>query len=317
MPAAERFFNKACIDSGPVVRTMTPATASETTALLLKDLGLDRKSWRQLTEVPAARLLEAQMRLASNPNARPSKWTVKIGSWPGAPGEFGAVADGAILRHPFDPVAPAISRDKPLIVGGNEDEQHFFSLVSGDTAAWSLDEAGLGERMKTMFGDEAERLLASYRADRPGASPSDLFFAVHSDLFAIQGSTVIAERKAQQGGAPAYRYIFAYRSENPVPGTTAKIGAMHGLDIAFKFDNVDVQFRGRPFAGTRPEKYAAGKNMSRLWANFARTGKPSAEGQPEWPAYDLTRRATMVIDSECHVVDDPHREERLYWQQRG
>ena len=39
------------------------------------------------------------------------------------PGGFGPVVDGSILpHHPFDPEAPAISKDKPLIVGYNRDE---------------------------------------------------------------------------------------------------------------------------------------------------------------------------------------------------
>ena len=44
-----------------------------------------------------------------------------------APGGFGPVLDGRMLTgHPFDPTAPAISRDKPLIVGYNRDEMNFF-----------------------------------------------------------------------------------------------------------------------------------------------------------------------------------------------
>jgi para-nitrobenzyl esterase len=54
--------------------------------------------------------------------------------------------------------------------------------------------------------------------------------------------------------------------------------------------------------------------MSRMWANFARTGHPSAEGQPTWPAYTMARRETMLIDSQCKVVADPEHDERLFWQ---
>ncbi len=51
--------------------------------------------------------------------------------------------------------------------------------------------------------------------------------------------------------------------------------------------------------------------MSRRWAAFARTGDPNIAGQPHWPAYDLSRRATLVIDREDHVIDDPRKAERL------
>jgi para-nitrobenzyl esterase len=54
--------------------------------------------------------------------------------------------------------------------------------------------------------------------------------------------------------------------------------------------------------------------MSAAWAAFARTGDPSHPGIPKWPSYDGERRATMILDAECRVVEDPHREERLLWE---
>jgi para-nitrobenzyl esterase len=51
-----------------------------------------------------------------------------------------------IPAHPYDPVAPAISADVPLIVGTNKDESIMF-LQRGDLAAFSLDEATLRQRL--------------------------------------------------------------------------------------------------------------------------------------------------------------------------
>ena len=31
---------------------------------------------------------------------------------------------------------------------------------------------------------------------------------------------------------------------------------------------------------------------------------------PNWPAFDTKQRATMILDNECEVVDDPNGEER-------
>jgi para-nitrobenzyl esterase len=49
--------------------------------------------------------------------------------------------------------------------------------------------------------------------------------------------------------------------------------------------------------------------------HFARSGRPGAKGQPEWPAYTTARRATMEIDARCKVVDDPYKAERETWWQ--
>jgi para-nitrobenzyl esterase len=51
--------------------------------------------------------------------------------------------------------------------------------------------------------------------------------------------------------------------------------------------------------------------MSAAWTDFARTGNPNAKGLvPDWPAFDTTQRATMVIDNEWKVVNDPNGDER-------
>jgi carboxylesterase type B len=34
---------------------------------------------------------------------------------------------------------------------------------------------------------------------------------------------------------------------------------------------------------------------------------------PAWPRYDTARRATMVLDAECRVVDDPDSDVRRLW----
>ena len=51
--------------------------------------------------------------------------------------------------------------------------------------------------------------------------------------------------------------------------------------------------------------------MISYWTTFARTGNPNHKGLPQWPAFDNTRRATMLFDTECKAVNDPYGEERL------
>jgi carboxylesterase type B len=48
--------------------------------------------------------------------------------------------------------------------------------------------------------------------------------------------------------------------------------------------------------------------MHAAWIGFARSGDPG------WPKYDLTRRATMRFDTSSEVVDDPRSRERLLWE---
>jgi para-nitrobenzyl esterase len=51
--------------------------------------------------------------------------------------------------------------------------------------------------------------------------------------------------------------------------------------------------------------------MSSAWVAFARTGKPETKLLPNWPAFDAGKRATMIFNDQCKVVDDPRRDLRL------
>ena len=198
MPQAAPYFHKASIESGPGVRLIEPEVADATTRLVLAKLGIAPSNWQQLLEVPAMTLLQTQ--LAVTPPMAPRGGLLGTGlNGPieTRPGTFGTVRDGHVMpHHPFDPVAPALSRDKPLMVGGNSDEAMFFSLVSGDTKAWSLNTGDLKQRLTERFGSRAGIVEAAYREMLPAASPSEIFFEIGTALFSRLGSTVIAERKA-------------------------------------------------------------------------------------------------------------------------
>lgn len=310
MPLAAPYFHKASIESGPGVRMMTQEDAAETTHRVLAALEIAPRDWRRILTVPAARLLEIQASVGREAavkglsGADPRQGVGRAG------GGFAPVVDGRLLpHHPFDPAAPALSRTKPLIVGGNADEQMFFAAQQRDAAAWSLSQADLQKRLTERFGSRAAAIESAYRSDRPSATPSELYFAIFSDAFSGVGANVIAERKVRQGGAPVFRYVFDYkRGGRPLAGVEGEMGAAHALDIPIKFNNVQGAF-----AGSRPERIAAGAAMSRLWAGFTRQGRPVASGLPEWPAYDLVKRPVMFIDSTCRVENDPRPAERLVW----
>jgi para-nitrobenzyl esterase len=57
--------------------------------------------------------------------------------------------------------------------------------------------------------------------------------------------------------------------------------------------------------------------MQDAWIAFARSGRPGHEGLPDWPAYDATRRATLVLGRDCRVEDGPFEDERRFWSERS
>jgi para-nitrobenzyl esterase len=321
MPEAAPYFNKASIESGPGVRMMTKEAAAETTALLLKELNIAPKDWRKLLDVPAADLLVMQAKL---PSVAPFQGKSDgRGGMPRRAGGFSPVVDGVALPHnPFDPTAPAISRDKPLLVGWNEDEFTFFAWERKDTEFAKLTFETLPKRLETQFGEDTPQIIETYRKANPDATAPDIFIAVSSITMMGLGSVDIAEKKTKQGGAPVYLYNFGYKSEKKIPGTDYAMGTPHAMDISFKFNNeIPPRDGSAPkesfFSGNRPERFVASHHFAELWTTFARTGKPAAKHVPVWPAYNLETRPTMRIDATCEIIDNRFSQELAMWRSVG
>ena len=88
-----------------------------------------------------------------------------------------------------------------------------------------------------------------------------------------------------------------------------KLMSPHAIDVAFVFDTVDVG----GITGYAPAAAAIAGVESLTWATFARAGTPDNKAIPHWPAYTAAERATMMIDSEWRVEDDPQHAARLLW----
>ncbi len=289
MPEAAPYFNKASIESGPGIRMLTREMAAETTALVLQALSIAPKEWRKLLDVPAADF-----------------------------GGFGPMVDGVVLpAHPFDPTAPAISRNKPLITGWNEDEYTFFAWERGDTSAFTLDFYSLQSKLESQYGSDTQQIIDTYRRAMPSASAPDIFVAIASITMMGLGSVEIAEKKAAQHGAPVYLYHFGYKSEMKIPGTEYAVGTPHAMDITFKLNNETPQNSPGFLSGNSPDRFIASHTMGELWTSFARTGKPAAVGVPEWPAYTLEDRSSMRIDTRCEVMHNRFSEELAMWRSIG
>lgn len=318
MPSAKGLYHKAGISSGAAMHRMSKAVAAETTERLLR--ALDISDARKLFDIPAQTLLELQWAGDKGQGAL----SLATRGWADAPdngrrkpgfaealmaGHFGPVVDGHVL--PADPFADGavtpLAADIPLMIGSNKEEARFFYM--GQPEMFALDMAGLESRVRADYGDWAGRLLATYRANRRDASPSDLYIAITTArVFGNDTATLAGLKSAQP--APVYAYRWDYNSNRPIANTTATLGSGHATDIGPTFDNSDLG----GLHGDGPGVAAASANLSALWTSFARTGKPSAPGAPDWPRYDIARRATVLVDTTCRIVDDPDAAERKLWQ---
>jgi para-nitrobenzyl esterase len=91
------------------------------------------------------------------------------------------------------------------------------------------------------------------------------------------------------------------------------LGATHAIEVAFMFDTLDRSPAATKSLGVVNPPRALGKTMHGAWVNFAKTGAPHHASLPAWPRYDLTRRATMELNTTSRVVDDPESDRRKLW----
>ena len=102
-----------------------------------------------------------------------------------------------------------------------------------------------------------------------------------------------------------------------VPGTNYQVGAAHAMDIRLKFDNlVPSEARIRSLSDEERADHAqAAKNMSQMWAGFARSGQPAPRISQPGRHTICNSRATMMIAARCHVANDPYPNERKVWEE--
>jgi para-nitrobenzyl esterase len=288
MPAARGLFHRAIIESGATLKLVEHEQGLRVARELIKQVGLEPGSWRELQTLPLDQLMSAYFA------------TVRAMSVDQMTMGFSPNVDGVVIaQHPFHPKAAAVSADVPLIVGSTRTEL----TSSADNLAFSLEEAGMRRRVSALLGDSADAVLDVYRRANPTAAPSELYFLIASDERYGAPVMKIAERRAALGRGAVFLYYF--RWETPLDG--GKYRAPHTVEIPFVFHNLSAS----PWTADAMNAAALADQVSDAWLAFARTGSPSTPKWPRWPAFDAKRRATMVFDVESKAVDDPLREQRL------
>jgi para-nitrobenzyl esterase len=300
-PPAHGLFHRVISMSGQQVTGAQPEHASERAKAVLRVLGLDTA-----TPEAAAKLL----RTLPTP-------TLQAATHSG--GYYGPVTDGRSLPvDPFSPTDPKISVDVPMIMGNMHDETRVL-IGSSQPALFSLTwetlPSALGKNAPFLKSDTVslpvQEVIAKYRTWHPEYSASDVFFAVTTDSRSWRGQVIEADRRAADPSAQPHTWVYQLNWKSPVEG--GRFGAPHTLDIPLAFDNVAVS---PGMVGSSDADKAQAQQMadivSETYIAFARTGDPNNSHAPQWPAFDLTRRATMIFDLPSRIENDPRGPERLY-----
>jgi len=293
MPAAKGLFHRAIVQSGPFLKSLSPDYSGRLAELVVAELSLSKSQLSELQLIPVDRLSGAVAE-AMKKMPRPKSSLRRVyGEY-----DWGPTVDGLILpRHPFDPGAPQISADVPLLTGTNLHEG-VSGLDRPEANAMRVEE--LNRLVKEEFGEGSQTIIDAYRRDYPKATPFDLYAIIAAASFR-RPAFEQAIRKAALGSAPAYSYIYSWRT----PVLDNRPGSFHACEIAFTFDNAEICDH---YSGGTPEAFVLSKQISTAWVNFARTGNPNHDGLPHWPTYTAEHRTTMYFNTPCEVRNDPEGE---------
>jgi para-nitrobenzyl esterase len=221
MPAAKALFHRAINMSGSTGTSVAAAQASEAYVdEFLRVLGIDRPNLSRLQEVPSDKLIEARLAAVK---------AKREGSRP--------VVDGRhVIGSPMAPQCLTQHASVPLMMGTTKSEATFY--FAGDARHMKLSADQVKARLKAQFAIDdakAEALMATFRQDEPGRTPSEVLVALITNTLFRVPMLQAADAKANAGQAPVYLYNFVWKA----PANGGIWGSPHAIDIPCAFGTTD------------------------------------------------------------------------------
>jgi len=302
-PTAAELFDRVVLQSGPPV-TMSASLAALRAERFSELAGAGRHVERgRLVDLDPRVLVEAANKLAAE----------ALGE--GAlPLPFLPVVDARIIEEvPAHCIGSSGASGVPVLIGTTRDETAFFTF--GSPAFQEMDQAALKRRVARLVGERARDLIDAYRSAREGrgegTSAPELMTAITTDLVFRVPSVALASA-CSKAGAKCFTYLFTW--ESPFMGGV--LGACHALDVPFVFGTIGNPMVS-PFAGYGEGGGRLARAMMKAWSSFARCGDPSCEELGQWPAFESTRRETMLLGPSVGVEADPRGAELSAWDDLG
>lgn len=283
-PSARGLFHKAIVQSGSMLRTMEQKYSRRIGGAVMEELGLNPSQIDELQKMPYDKLLAAGEKAVSRMRAEADKEGVSSFIFGWAP-----TVDGDVLPvQPFDPQAPAQSKDIPMMIGTT---LHEFTASTYFPPLRSMTKEQIVKQLKQKYGDRMDDFLNTFEKAYPGYQPKDL---IDVDFIFRPGAVEQAKLKVAQQGAPVYMYMFAWES----PVMDGILRSTHCMEIPFVFNNA---VRHASMTGGGKAAQTLADKMSGAWLNFSRTGNPNAEGLPQWEPYTAEGGATMIFNDDCEI----------------
>lgn len=294
-PAARGLFRRAVLQSGAAFYDVAADVAEVAGIAVLEQLGVapdDDEGIARLTDADVLagyRAVEARLDdVFAARGVRPNLMGVVtrvLG--------LSTYGSDVVPRRAQEAIAAGAAADVDVLIGTTADECMIFPPEFAQLAPVAAAVAfGSDEIFAAYPGSEHERRVRFL---------TDTFFRIPSIRLA---------EAAQRNGSRVYSYLLGWGS----PPADGGLGAFHAVDVPLVWNRLDAAAApGLDLVGS-PRPVALAEAVHGAWVSFITTGVPQHPALPAWPTYDTTRRATMWLDDESRVVDDPMGEVRELWE---
>jgi para-nitrobenzyl esterase len=272
-PDARGLFARAISESAYMISTpeLRRATFGTPSA---EDTGTHLEAALHAPDLAAMRALDAAKLTDAAPAAGYAPW---------------GTVDGHIFpRQLVDVFDRGEQAPVPLLAGFNSGEIRSLMVLAPHPPATA---AEYESYIREHYSDKADDFLRIY----PSSNLQESVIATTRD--ALYGWT--AERLAIKQtaiGQPSFLYLWdhGYPAEDD-----AGLHAFHASELPFVFNVFQATPPHWPKIPDTERETAISDAIAGYWSSFARTGRPTAARQPDWPAFGSTR-------AYMHFTDAPH-----------
>ena len=237
----------------------------------------------ELTTLPAQQILDATAKMFENVENYIATFSPTCGS----------------SGLPDDIYANSAKSRIPLVVGTNRDENRLWSALNPNNV--SNDEETAKNYYKEALGDSSDRAWSLYTTMRPNQSPIEMVAAMQTDQNFRSPAWDLCETRVK-AGVSTWMYWFTW----PTPIFDGIFGCCHALDLPFMFHNLNAP-NVELFTGDAPNRRLIADTFSSELLRFAKDTSVS------WPEFDLENRATLQINLDSKVINNPEQELRELW----
>jgi para-nitrobenzyl esterase len=174
----------------------------------------------------------------------------------------------------------------PLLAGFNSGEIRSLRVLAPKPPASKAKYVSI---IRDRYGDLADAFLKQY----PASNMEESILATTRDaLYGWTAEELV--RKQTAIGEPAYLYFF----DHGYPAADqAGLHGFHASELPFVFGNLERTPPKWPKVPDTREEHRISNAMMDYWASFARTGKPVAKGEPDWPAFGSNKAYMAFTDA--------------------